>query len=116
MCIKIVTTQEEVEYDTQRPLEDQLEQSNKIVIDYHPEDTSIDKFMDEVERLCKTGVSCNLNIEVATNDSIGGARLKRKATKAELNLKLNDLIKLMATSQIHADNKLVEMLQVCLKR
>ena len=116
MCIKIFNSTNEVEYDMEKPLEDQVSDSNKIVIDYSPEDPSIDKFVGEVERICKSGVSCNLNIEVLTNNILKGAKIKRQTKALEFDLKLNDLIKLMALAQSHVDKKLEEMSELCLKR
>lgn len=112
MCIKI----NEVAYDTTTPLEEQLGASNKIVIDYEPEDSSIDKFVGEVERICKNGISCNLNIEVLTNNILKGAKIKKQARMLEFDLKVNDLIRLMTTIQSHADKTLEEMSEACLKR
>ena len=118
MCIKIVkaANEYEYEYDINTPLEDQVGGSNKIVIDYHPEDPSIEKFVGEVERICRNGVSCNLNIEVLTNNILKGAKIKRQAKALEFDLKLNDLIKLMTMAQSCADKKLEEMSELCLKR
>jgi hypothetical protein len=116
MCIKIFNSANEVEYDMDKPLEDQVGQSNKIVIDYSLEDTSIEKFVDEVERICKNGVTCNLNIEVMTNSILKGAKVKRQTKALEFDLKLNDLIKLMTMTQFNADKKLEEMSELCLKR
>jgi len=116
MCVKIFSDKSETEYDASRPLEDQIGGSNKIVIDYRPEDSSIEKFVDEVERICKNGISCNLNIEVMTNNILRGAKIKRKAKELVFDLKLNDLIKLMSTVQSVTDKKLEEMSQLCLKR
>jgi hypothetical protein len=116
MCIKIFNSASEAEYDMQRPLEDQVGDSDRIVIDYSPEDSSIEKFVGEVERICKNGISCNLNIEVITNSILKGAKIKRQAKALEFDLKLNDLIKLMTIAQSHADKKLEEMSELCLKR
>jgi hypothetical protein len=116
MCIKIFNSTSETEYDSGKPLEEQVGDSNRIVIDYSPEDSSIDKFVGEVERICKNGVSCNLNIEVLTNNILKGAKVKRQTRALEFDLKLNDLIKLMATAQSHVDKKLEEMSELCLKR
>jgi hypothetical protein len=116
MCIKIFNSTNESEYDTDRPLEEQVGESDRIVIDYSPEDSSIEKFVGEVERICRNGVSCNLNIEVLTNNILKGAKVKRQTRALEFDLKLNDLIKLMATVQSHTDKKLEEMSELCLKR
>lgn len=116
MCVKIITTKKEVEYDAGRPLEDQLGRSNKIIIDYHPEDSSIDKFVSEVERICKTGISCNMNIEVSTNNILKGAKVKRKVNELQADLKVNDLVKLMTVIQSDADKRLEEIANFCLKR
>jgi hypothetical protein len=99
-----------------KPLEDQLDHANRIVIDYHPDDSSIEKFVDEVERICKSGISCNMNIEVSTNNILNGQRVKRKTKELEFDLKMNDLIKLMAMVQSHTDKRLEEMSELCLRR
>ena len=113
MCVKIIKNKKEVAYDSSRPLEEQIG-DGKVVVDYQPEDPAIGKFVDEVERICQNGIACNLNIVVKTNNILKGARVKRKAEALEFQLKLNDLIKLMAIGQAKADSKLEELANYCM--
>lgn len=114
MCVKIINLDEELDYNISIPLEYQLENSSKIVIDYQQNDPSIEKFIKEVKRICQSGIDCDLNISVKVNDFIAGAKLKRQAKNIETQNKLNELIKLMVLSQYQADKKLEELSSICL--
>jgi hypothetical protein len=113
MCIKIVRSKEEVSYDMSAPLEDQLRGSKQIIINYEPKDPSIDKFLDEMERLCKKGISASLNIKFNHNNSLAGARTKKQMGKLAEDLDINEVIKMITTAQAEADKKLEEMTKIC---
>lgn len=112
MCIKIVRNKETVEYDMQLPLEDQIKGSKQIVVDYRPEDPSIEKFMDEIERLLQSGISAHLNIKVLHNNTISGARVKRKTSDIVSGVNFNEVIKLMTLVQSVADTRIDELLSL----
>lgn len=114
MCIKIFTSKEEVSYDSTRPLEEQIQGSKKIVVNYEPYDQSIDKFLDEVERLCKNGITANLNIKFNHNNNLVGAKIGREMARLTKDLDLNEIIKLMVTCQAEADKRLEELSGLCL--
>lgn len=116
MCIKIVTSTEEISYDMERPLEDQIRGSRRIVVNYEPFDPTIDKFLDEVERLCKNGVTANLNIKFNHNNNLIGAKIGKEMTKLSKDLDINEVIKLMVTAQAEADKKLEELSSICLAK
>jgi hypothetical protein len=111
-----MTANEAIPYDMDVPLEDQLCNSSQIVIDYEPFDPSVSKFLNELERFSKTGIDQKVNIKVIHNDNIAGLKLKKKAKKAENDIKVNELIKLMALSHIEADCKLEELSNLCTNR
>lgn len=113
MCIKIIRNDVEIEYDPEKPLEVQAANSTQIVIDYRPEDLSIGRFVNEVQRICQNGIDCNLNISVKTNNILKGAKLKRSMGVLEFDLKVNDLIKLLAVAQSDTDRRLEEMVNYC---
>ena len=116
MCIKIVKTKEEIPYDARKPLEDQLKGSKQIVINYEPKDPAIDKFLDEIERLCKNGISAKMNIQFNHNNHLSGAKAKRQAISINKELEVNEVIKMITLIQHSTDKKLEEMIDMCLKR
>lgn len=109
MCVKLITTNSEVAYDVSTPLEKQLKGCKQIIIDYQPNDPSIEKFLDEVERFCLKGIPCNLNIKVNPNNQILGAKTKKRAKKVQKGLKVNDLIKMMTLSYDKTDKDLEDL-------
>ena len=116
MCVKILTNTAEVSYDMQKPLEDQLKGSKKIVINYEPKDPSIDHFLNQMERLCKNGISAKVNIQFNHNNHLRGAKLQKEMTMAAGNLDMNEVVKLMALIQSTTDRCLEEMSNLCFKR
>ena len=116
MCIKIVRSKEEFSYDMSQPLESQIRGSERIVVDYEPSDPAIDKFLDEVERLCKNGITANLNIKFNHNNNLAGAKLKKEMVRLSKDLDINEVIKLMVTAQSEIDRKLEELSSICLDK
>jgi hypothetical protein len=116
MCIKIVRLKDEIEYDSRKPLEDQIKGSKQVIVNYEPSDPSIGHFLNEVERLCKMGVSASLNIKFNHNNNLDGARTSKRMSKLSKDLDLNQFIKMVATLQHAADQKLEEISEFCLKR
>jgi len=113
MCVKILYADHEVSYDMNKPLEDQLVDSAEIVVGYDPEDPAIGKFFTEMERVCQTGVSCDVNIKVVHNNHLSGARANRQAKKLNVELEVNNLIKAMVLSHSEVDRKLKNLTKIC---
>lgn len=109
MCIKIINAHQEIPYDTSKPLEDQLNGSDQIVINYEPFDNKIDKFLAEVERVVKTGIDTKLVIKVTHNDSVFGFKVKQQLKRATNDIALNEIIKLMVLSHCNIDRKLEDL-------
>jgi len=109
MCIKLVNDKEEKPYDMARPLEEQIQGCQLIVVNYAPFDKSVDCFLSEVERFAKTGIDAKLNIRVVHNDYIVGFKLKQKLNRASNDITLNEIIKLIVLSHVETDKKLEEL-------
>jgi hypothetical protein len=109
MCVKIVTSNSEVGYDMEIPLESQITNADKVVINYDPQDPSIDKFMNEMKRCTLNGINLDLNLQVFHNDHLAGAKVKRTAEKLSNDMNVNEIIKAMAISFDNADKKLEEL-------
>ena len=112
MCIKI----DQLKYDTKRPLEEQLKNSEKVVINYDPKDPDMDHFLGEMERLVKTGISCNVSLDIAHNNFLNGARAKKQVKRLKKDLDLNEAIKLLVTLHSELDKKLGNMSAFCRER
>ncbi len=113
MCIKIVRLKEEVSYDMSVPLEEQLRGSKQVIINYEPKDPSIDRFLDEMERLCKKGISASVNIKFNHNNNLLGAKIRNKISKLSEDLDINELIKIITITQAETDKKLEEITKLC---
>lgn len=109
MCVKIVTAQQEVPYDTSQPLEEQLQGAEQIIVNYEPFDKSVDRLLAEVERITRTGVDVRLSIKVIHNDSIMGFKVKQKLQRATNDITLNEIIKLMVLTHCSIDRKLEDL-------
>ena len=113
MCIKIIRAEDEIKYDINRSLEEQIVGSKQITIDYEPNDPSLGKFLCEIERFCKTGIGRTFNIKVKHNNNVMGAKVKSKMKEFANTLDVNELIKSLALSYSEADKKLEELAIIC---
>lgn len=113
MCIKIVKSKEEFSYDVEKPLEEQIKGSKQVIINYDPADDSIDKFLTEIERLCKNGISAKLNIRFNHNNNLNGVKVRNEMIKLSKDLDINEVIKLMTLGYAEADKKLEEIVNCC---
>lgn len=116
MCIKIISLNESLPYDLNKPLEEQIRGAKQVVINYEPNDPSIEKFLDEVERVCQNGIGCQFGISVVHNNHLFGAKIKKKAAFLENGLNVNDLIKMMALEHSEIDRKLEALANFCTQR
>lgn len=106
MCIKIVNAHCEVPYDASKPLEDQIQGFEQIVVNYDPSDRAMDQLLAEVQRMARTGLEANLSIKVIHNNHIFGFRLKQQIARAKHDINLNEIIKLMVLAHCSIDRKL----------
>lgn len=113
MCIKIINSNAEAKYDSERPLEDQLHGSKEIVIRYEPRDSDMDKFLTEIERFCKMGISTGVTVKVLHSNNIKGAMAKRQVSRMMRDLDLNEAIKILVSLHSKYDRTLKEMSEIC---
>jgi len=113
MSVKIFYSKKIATYDPDKPLQHQLKGCKKVVIEYEPKDSSIDRFIDEIEQLCDKNNSTVLNINLVHNDFIAGAKLKKRVKKLETNTSVNTLIKMMASGYSETDKKLEQIASIC---
>lgn len=113
MCVKIVSHEIERPYDSAKPLEDQVSAADQIVINYQPFDKTLDKFVQEIDRMTKNGIEAKFAIKVVHNDHIVGLKLKKQMAKASNDITLNEIIKLMVLSQAEVDKKLEDLANYC---
>jgi hypothetical protein len=116
MCVKIICNDHEHEFNPLMPLEDQFVGAKEVIVNYDPVDTKIDSFLDEVERLCRTGISCNVDIKVNANNYLNGIKLERHIEKLKLKLDVNEVVKGLTKFHSETDKKLVEIQEICLGR
>ena len=113
MCVKIIKSDVETKYDAKKPLEEQLEGSNQVVIHYEPKDPDIDVFLGEMERFCKMGIGTNVTVDVIHKNNIKGAKAKKQVNRLMRDLDLNEAIKLLVNLHSKCDTSLSEMSNFC---
>lgn len=115
MCIKIVRSHDQFEFDPSKPLEYQVKGAREVVIDYNPDDSRIQSFIDQMDRIVKNGVGCQMNIKVNSNNSLKSYQFERRIAEASRNIEVNEAISMLVRNQLETDNKLQDMQQLCLK-
>jgi len=116
MCVRIIHENEEVKYDSSKPLEDQLCGSKSIVVTYDNKDNDIPRFVDEIERLCKTGIKIDARVKVIHNDNLQGVKAKKLMKRLIKDLKLNEAIKILVTMESEMDKKLEVLSNFCARK
>lgn len=109
MCVKIICSDHEHEFNVSIPLELQVLGATEIVVSYDPLDPKIDSFVNEVERMIKAGISCNVDIKVKANNLLLGIKLERQMGKLKEKLDVNEVIKELCRSHSYACNRLDEL-------
>ncbi|HXN74922.1 MAG TPA: hypothetical protein VN855_00335 [Candidatus Acidoferrum sp.] len=66
-----------------------------------------------MERLCKTGISCNVSVDVAHNNNIKGIKANKQLKRLKKDLDLNEAIKLLVNLHSSTDRVLEEMSNFC---
>jgi site-specific recombinase XerC len=116
MCIRIYNSDLGAKYDSSVPLDMQIQSADRIVVKYEQKDPDIDKFLSEMERLCRTGVSANVNVEVVHNNHLKGAKALKQVKRLMKDLNVNEAIKLLVNLQQKTDIALEELATYCQKR
>lgn len=113
MCVKIIRTKETVEFDPAQPLELQAKGAKQVIVDYKHEDSQIVSFMEQFERIAKSGMGFQMNIKFNSNHTLEGYRVDRKIESLHKDLELNDIINQMVALTAHAEKQLFELVGMC---
>jgi hypothetical protein len=112
MCVEIFKFDSKQSYKPELPFEEQVLDSQEILIDCEPNCPKVVKFLNEVERVCKLGQSLPINIKLANNSNLN---LFSKTKKLNEELLLNDIIGQAVLIHKNTDDKLKELSEMCLK-
>lgn len=119
MCVKILKSGVSSEFDPSEPLEYQARGAEKIVVNYNPVDPTIgnvEVFVDEMERLCKSGISCNVDIQFNSNNYLKGLKIERKLERLREKLGINEVVKKMVINFDECQRKLKELSSMCVEK
>ena len=115
MCVKIICSDHEHEFDTSLPLEQQIVGANEIVVSYDPIDPKIPSLVVQMEAMIKNGISCNVEIKVNANNYLSGIKLERTIEGIKKKLDINELAKNLTRFHAEADRKLREISGICME-
>lgn len=113
MCVKIVRTKEVIEFDPSQPLEVQAKGAKQVVIDYKPEDSQMLAFMEQFERIAKSGMGFQMNIKFNSNHTLEAYRANRKVESLHAELELNEIVSQMVALTARTDEQLCELVGMC---
>lgn len=113
MCVKIIRTHSEVEFDPSELLEYQVRGAKKVIIDYNPNDSKIDSFIEQMNRIVKNGIHCSMNVEVNPHNMLDGLRIERKIESLNKELEINEVISSLVQMHNNVDKSLSEIQDIC---
>lgn len=113
MCVKIINNGLVTKYDVGKPLEVQLLNSDRVVINYEPADADINTFVREMKRIAVKGISTTVNLEISHNNHLKGIKTKKQLNRLVKNIEVNEAIKLLVTLQSNTEKALEEMANFC---
>lgn len=117
MCIKIICSDHEHEFNPSMSLSAQVVGAHEIKVSYEPnESDKIDNFVGQIECMVRNGASCNVDIKVKTNNHLDGIRLERKLDTLKRKLEVNEVVKELTKYHINTDYKLEEMRNMCMEK
>lgn len=117
MCIKIICSDHEHEFDPSLSLESQIIGANEVVVHYEPSEYhKIDSFVDQIEAMAQNGVSCNVDITVSPNNYLDGIKLERIVENIKRKLDVNEVVKGLTAFHAEADRKLCEIAEMCVEK
>ena len=93
MCVKIICSDHEHEFDPNEPLERQIVGAKEVFVSYSPMDSKIPFFLKELDRLCSSGTSCKLDFKFKANNNLEGFKMERHLEKIKQNFEVNEIVK-----------------------
>jgi hypothetical protein len=112
MCVEIIKSEDQQSYKPELPFDAQISGSQEVLIDCNPDCPKVAKFLDEVEKICKNGQTLPIHIKLANNSDLN---LFKKTKQLNNDLLINDIIGQTVLIHKHADIKLKELSELCLK-
>lgn len=109
MCVKIICSDHEHEFDPNEPLENQIVGAKEVFIDYSPKDSKIPSLFKELERLYSNGINCNVAFKFKTNNNLEGFRMERHLEKIKQTFEINEIVKNLVGMYDKTDKKLEEI-------
>jgi hypothetical protein len=116
MCVKLIKGDQLINYDSNRPLMEQVYDVKEVVVQYKPKDKSVETFLQEMQKCVKYGVNPGIKVKVEYNDFLKGYKTKKQIIKAMNDITLNEIIKLVALMQHGIDKTLEEIAASCANR
>lgn len=115
MCIKILG-KEEVEFNIDRPLMEQINGAEEIRVNYDPTDPKISSFLTQIEYMAKNGMSLSADIKVNANNMLNGLKFERRVEQIKKSLDVNEVIRGLAKLHSSVDHRLSELSELCFGR
>lgn len=113
MCVEIFKSEEQHSYKPELPLQEQICGCDEVIIDCtNPKCIKVNKFLDEVEKICKNGQSLPIQLKLADNSNL---KLYSKTKKLNKELLLNDIVRQAVLIHKNTDDKLKELFDMCSK-
>lgn len=112
--VTIVRAKESIPFDPSKPLEVQARGAKQVVINYSPTDSNVTRFMEEFERIARSGVGFQVSIKFNSNHSLEGYRAERQVEKIMNDLEINELTKKLVKFHHTAEKQLMEMQDMCM--
>ena len=110
MCVKIKKNNQIIEYDVDQPLELQLCNSEEIIVNYKSsKDFEVDQFLDEIEKVAKSGKIKTSDIKLINNTNLATKRTQKRLEKIQKHFQVNELVSNLALSHYESDRKLSEI-------
>lgn len=110
MCVKIKTLSNSTLYRSDIPLVDQIKESNEILVYYKMEkDEDVELFIEELERMLRSGVDFDMKVKVIHNNHLNGARAKKKIERLLKGFQVNTVVKHAVKNHANIDRELKDM-------
>lgn len=112
MCVEIIKPENQQSYRPELPFDIQICGCQEVLIDCGTNCHKVSSFLDEVEKICKSGQSLPITIRLADNTDL---KLFKKTKQLNHDLLLNDIVSKAVLIHKNADDKLKELYDMCTK-
>jgi hypothetical protein len=116
MCVVMVKNNIRCSFDPQGDFMEQTKGCTEVVVHYKPEDKEIEKFLQEIKKCAQNGIRLDLSVKVDYDNYLSGFKTKKEIKAAMNDIRLNEVIGLLALSQHSTEKKLEEISSMCVNR